>query len=312
MSIAELRLSLLQQTPGLTPAVTARAGIERFVEQSLGLARSSGDSLVLRRGRQTRAHLTWGRDTQSWYGVPVLRVLCDVAPDDAEAMRWLVQRLDDELPSLDDTFDLQLSGRLGALLPVFYRHGFGIESAILIGATRTALARLPAELDTRPAAAGLEVRAFEDEAMVEPLIALIEHVFSAEPQFCWFGALPEQRPIRRTELIGDLRGGERLVLLRDGELVGTVAANVSVSPSWGQKAGMDLVFDASIRGMGLATWAYRETLRRAVGRGARVVRGGTSQPAVLALGQRLGRVVDSWMIRKRPDFAREHFGWAGA
>lgn len=310
MSIAELRLELLYRTPGLTPAASAGDGISRFVAQTLDLASAGGGSEVLRDAERVRAHLTWAPDDDSWYGVPVLRVLCDVLPEDEAAVAWLLDRLDARLPEFGDDFDMQLSGQLGVLLPAFYKHGFGIDSVIQVGALRTVLSRLPDGLDARLAAAGVTAHPFDDEALVEPLAAFIERVFTDEPEFCWFAPLEGHARVRRAELMGALGSGERFVLLRDERIVGTVAADVGTSPAWGRKAGMDLVFDRSIRGLGLATWAYRPTLENARRRGARVVRGGTAQPAILALGARLGRVVDAWMIRRNPPFPREHFGAA--
>ncbi|MCA9538278.1 MAG: GNAT family N-acetyltransferase, partial [Myxococcales bacterium] len=149
------------------------------------------------------------------------------------------------------------------------------------------------------------------EAFIDPVIALKHRIFAAHPEYCWFGADPRFLAREAAGMRAELAAGRCFdeIILREGRLVGFIGLGIQHGNAfWGSTGGLDLVLDPEIQGQGVVKTAYRRVLERLVAEGVAVFKGGTSQPAVLALGRRMGRVMASVNVRHATPFSASHFG----
>jgi len=94
---------------------------------------------------------------------------------------------------------------------------------------------------------------------------------------------------------------------RHPEVVGHLGAELADHPHWGRVGGLELVVAPSLRGLGLARPLYRTALESLSARGAEIIKGGTSQPGVMALGRVMQRPWHAFNVRRAVPFGREHF-----
>lgn len=296
-----LRLASLSASPGF---LGGRGVRDRLVAHH---GRDAAVHRVVHDGRRALGQLFFVRDPDAWFGGPVVIAWIDRDPAVDHALAPLLELVDAHAAALDDTALIEIRVDDGPLLAGLLARGFGVDSVIQLGDPRVALPALGPPPDTDPLAArGLALRPLALTRVPE-VVALHRAVFSAEPAWCWFGAFPSHLLRMADNLARDPRGHFALVDTRTGEVVGHVGAELADTPEWGSTGGLELVLAPALRHQGLARPLYRAALRSLVARGARVMKGGTSQPAVMALGRRMQRPWHSFNLRRGAAFAPDHF-----
>jgi hypothetical protein len=162
----------------------------------------------------------------------------------------------------------------------------------------------------------LELRRLSSQTEIELAIALKRLYFTAHPEYCWFGANERYLQRCREELSEALhhsrRGGQgpvrAWVLYREGQFMGLFSHSVAFEhPLWSSLAGLDIILHPKIQQKGVVKTVYRVMLESMCELGVKVYKGGTSQPAVMALGRVMERPLFSWVLRKRAPFPVGHF-----
>lgn len=295
----------MERVPHWTGSAAARAELRGMIAKRLDAA--TGDVRCLDDAGEVRAAVLWALDEDSWYGTPTIVMNAFGDPDRA-SRAWLREQVEALVPTLDERLDARIFLPDFDLLPTLEALGVRPSVLELSGEIDRALASLPGDALERPSRAGLRVERFRDPTDVDALLELALSVFRAEREACWFATNPGYADTKRAALLQQCEAGDRWLLYRGETLMGTVSAEVEQRAAWGRVAGMDLVLLPEVRGLGLATWAYAHTLREAQAKGAARFRGGTSRPAVLALAARMGRVVQSAIVRRTYGFPLAHFG----
>ena len=147
------------------------------------------------------------------------------------------------------------------------------------------------------------------EKHLDEVVDLRRRTFMAQPAYCWFGAHPSHLEKYRQTMLRELQGDHWWWVVLDGkEVVGNFGSTVAPrNQLWGPGGGIEVVFEPKIRGRGLATTAYCLTLKGLKGKGLSVYKGATAQPAVMALGQIMGRQFQQIHLRSPADFSPAHF-----
>lgn len=309
-----LREAALAATPGYLGGPGARARLIAFYERARALDLTHvriGRGGPVVRGGDAIAQVVIFRDPEAWFGGPVVIAFVDREPGDAGALAPILAALDRHAARLGDDTLIEIRADDGPLLAELALRGFGIDSVIQLGDPVRALDALtggstPPAPATRLAEAGLALVPLAARH-ADPVVALHREVFSAEPDWCWFGAYPSHLRRLRDHLLRDREGQFAIVDRRD-LVVGHLGAELDRdNPYWGPVGGLELVLAPDWRGRGLARALYLAALRSLVTRGARAIKGGTAQPGVLALGRVMGRPWHSFNLRRGTRFALEHF-----
>lgn len=283
------RLDTLRRTPGFLDGLAARARLAATWER--------GAALGLRGGFAGPRQLAFFHDPAAWFGGPVTVGWIDGPADQVRApIEPLLALLDAHALGPDTLLEVPVDDP--ALIDALVARGFGIDSVIQVGDVR----RAATALGPGPSPSGLVALGAEHVAGV---VALHREVFAAEPEWCWFGAAPAHLARMAEALARDPTG--HFVIVEGGAVVGHVGAELRDDAFWGPTGGLELVLARHLRGRGLGRSLYRVALRSLVARGARTIKGGTSQPAVLALGRELGRSWQAFNVRRGVRFAPEHF-----
>jgi len=256
---------------------------------------------------ELQAFIAWGDDT--WCGVRTQRFIIEYVPDRTDALAWVLSTLTDLRDIIGPDADIQVSAAHVPVMEQLLAMGLGSEAVILMGDPRTALTRLVETCDPPvEAGPGLLIRQLQPD-QIEETCRLRARVFTAEPAYCWFGMQPAFLEMTRTQIAEDLASAipSYRAIMEGDQLVGFFGADVGSDPRWGKVAGLDLVFDVSIRGRGLVKTAYRIMLTDFVRAGVDVFKGGTSQPAVMSLGRLMGRTLRAVALRRNAAFEPRHF-----
>lgn len=268
------------------------------------------------RAEQVRGYLMHWRQEESWYGAPTHTCALDFDWADPEAALWATQALLEA--NLSDDAELMLSARYPSTLGVALGAGFLLDSVVLLGDPRRSLERLMSAYapPEHLGAMNLEVRPLSHSSEIELTVALKRLYFSAHPEYCWFGANERHLDNVRRDLTAALeanRGGrtpslKAWVLYREGSFMGLFSHSVTQDhPLWGSLAGLDITLHPKIQRKGVVKTVYRIMLSSMVSLGIKVYKGGTSQPAVMALGKVMGRPLFSWVLRRQARFPVGHF-----
>ena len=298
------------------PGFRLTRGARRALEQTLRAALAVPNVRVrtLGRGAGVRAAVLLGHQGRSDEAWPVQTCTVLGVPDDEVALRWLNATLAELAQCFDRrTFTLALPPHLRALLPGLARRDVGISSVRLVGEPQVALARLcSAQAIARDLAAhSVEIRPLVAGA-IPAVLDLRRRIFAAQPQWCWFGADRSflKGEARRLRLAVHDPLNTLEVLWRDAEVVGFAAMQPSHRAGIGAVAGMDLLLAPALRGRGVVKTLYRRLLEAAVARSVPYFAGHTAQPAVMALGRRMGRVSTTLDLRRAPHLPPGWFGSA--
>lgn len=198
-----------------------------------------------------------------------------------------------------------------ALLPTLKSIGLGIDSIGLIGESAPALSALVTTADPPREMHGLTITPLHSEAQIDAVVALRRAVFTQHPEYCWFGARPRHLQALRARMVDTLKRAHFWHVMTDahGTVQGIFGCDlVPNNPFWGPRGGLEIIFSPEIHGRGFAKTAYRITLEGLVDQGYPIYRGTTGNPAVLAIGQQLGRRLVEVNLRSGADFPRSHFG----
>jgi|GEM_PF-1638691 len=275
-----------------------------------------GDLRTYTRNGQTRGYFMHWRQEESWYGSPTHTCALDFDWADPEAALWATQTL--LSAELSPEAELMLSSRYPSTLGVALGAGFGLDAVTILGSPKHALQRLksayapPAHLG----AMNLELRPLSSSTEIELALALKRIYFTKHPEYCWFGANERHLDLCREELSQALhhsrRGGQgpvrAWVLYREGQFMGLFTHSVTLEhPLWSSLAGLDIILHPKIQHRGVVKTVYRVMLESMVELNLKVFKGGTSQPAVMALGRVMERPLFSWVLRKVAPFPVGHF-----
>jgi hypothetical protein len=279
-------------------------------------AGAEGDLHTYARGEQIRGYLMHWRQAESWYGAPTHTYALDFDWADPDAARWATQAL--LAAPLSEDAELMLSARYAPLLGVALGAGLRLDSVVLLGDPRRSLERLMSAYAPPPhlGALNLDVRPLRTQTEVDLTVALKRRYFSAHPEHCWFGAnarvlqraQEELSEALRAERRGDRPPARAWVLYREGAFMGSFSySDTPDHPLWGALAGVDITLHPLIQRRGVVKTAYRVMLTAMLQAGVQVYKGGTSQPAVMALGRVMGRPLFSWVLRRRAALPARHF-----
>lgn len=244
------------------------------------------------------------------FGVTGDELLIALKPGCTDSIRWAARTLRSMVWQRDRITVGQLSPAHVDLIPTLYELGLGIDALGLIADTNEAMLSLQRRYPhpSQPQALGLTLEVLEQNAL-DDVIALRRRIFAEVPQYCWFGANEGHLTFHRTRLETDIqRPHAWFVLRKEGEVVGHFGSAISTeNPIWGPIGGLELYFDPAIRGLGLANFAYRQTLETLSEGGARLFRGITAQPPVMHLGKKMGRRLFEIHLKHAPFFRPSHF-----
>ncbi|MCC6621328.1 MAG: hypothetical protein IT385_08735 [Deltaproteobacteria bacterium] len=319
---AALRLATLARTPGFLGGARA-AG-------QLAAMWARGERLGLEHHHRDDLQALWFHDPETWFGGPATLLFLDRDPRSDEALTRLLAIVRAHLDALDETTWLEVDARDLPLVHGLVTLGFHLESVVQVGDPRVALDALlarhapAAALAGSPASPGLVARldplglelAPAGPGDVDAIIALHREAFTAQPEYCFFGALPGHLTRMRAHILSLVaRPGappEHWIVREAGTGVGGVVGHLETEieedhPFWGCHAGLGFVLVPHLRGRGIVKTLYHVALAAAIARGARLVKGGSAQPAVLGLGRLMRRPWHTIALRRVPAFDPEHF-----
>ena len=291
-----LRLAALSRHEDFLPSPRAARAVREF----LAALHSQGTVRVFETGGQIQAVWVWRHDEQPWCGDPVSAMAIDhVDPSGPAIERWLSSTLEVELRAMKAPPMVQVAPWYTAARRALQRRGFGVDSITLLGRPGVALSRLISDRPIRALPSNLRFEPMLPKH-VDPVLELQREVFTASPEFCFFGANKRYLRDRRPILLAQLEPPDHLerVLLLNDEPVGHVGATVDPDNAfWGPCAGMSLLLAPRLQGRGLLRALYATLLSGMVERGARTFKGGTNQPPVLKLARVMGRPLESLLMR---------------
>jgi GNAT superfamily N-acetyltransferase len=253
-------------------------------------------------------------DPAPWFGGGATIVFADRERCSKSALEALVEAI--ARAGLHQRADvwLEIDPRDAALRRRLADFGLGVDTVISVGAIDVARRAAPDVLGRAGWPDGLSARPLRRND-IEAVVELHRETFTREPEWCWFGAMPLHLQVLAESLEGACasrdRSGWHQVLEVDGRIVGHIDVDDEVQPGFGRSAGVGLILAAAWRGRGLLKPIWRSVIDTCHQRGIRYWRGGTSQPAVLATGARLGRSWHQLGMRRNAPLPWSHFApWA--
>jgi hypothetical protein len=184
---------------------------------------------------------------------------------------------------------MALSSSQFKMLPAFAKIGFGVEFVVLRGDTSKSLTSLRTRLKTHPHPPDdIEIKPLLDARHIKDIRRLKLREFRRNPQYGWMITSPKYLNPDIARIKAELIKGRKdhWGIFYQGKMRGYfgVAVHGKQKP-----AGVELVFDVSMQGKGLASIAYRMMFERLSQLKIKHYQGGTSHPAVLKVGSRLKR-----------------------
>ena len=302
--IVELRLrTALGESPDIEAARAFLTGI-------WGQVLDSARRVELRhQGAGLTALVVIGEPSAQRFGVPESKVLVLCDSEDRGAQPWAAAVLEQVGPDLDEHCTVQLDGRDRALVAPLRDLGFGPTKLSLFGSVPVAVERLRGEA-IDPAQRGVEFR----DALLEEapqITALMRDFFRAHPELGWGGPPPsdaEQAATDARELARMRRGlaaepKTDFVVVRGTDLVGYFGFDAHPQhPLFGPCAGLNIILQPQIQRLGLGKAAYLHMLERMQQSGLTTIYGMTSNPAVIRIGQNIGRRLRRIIMRRDGPF----------
>lgn len=306
-ALAQLRFDAMKRMGGeSTPAM--RAKLLSVYKDLVKKANKEGDLLLLTKGQVVRAGLVIVISKEAFFGVKAKIVIPDLRAGDSGAKRWLIDQLADLKKSFDTKTSIFLPAAYGKLLPDLLQMGFSVDSLILEGEPKKSLKALlkkfdpPADLSLL----GLSSRRAQRKD-IPKILALSKKEFLRNPQYGWFCASPEFLAAQKKELTKAMKSSDHshYIIEKGAAFLGYFGSDATAGA---KQAGVTLIFDQKIQGLGIAKTAYLILLGDMVKKKVVKYRGGTAQPAVLNLGKIMGRKMTSSLLRFREgSFPRGHF-----
>jgi len=287
------------RAPGYPGGDAARAAHRAFVEACL----TGGQLRTMRSasGALSAYTLTLRSDPEA--ALPRSYLVVE-RTDGADTLAWVQATLAEDAPSWPDDLEVGIPSWDAPLRRALMARGLSIESVILAGRVERALSGLVAAYDPPRDLSHLGLSlAPVTPAHADAIVALRERVFTAEPQFCWFGARPGYLAGVRAALLSPTRPGHRLVVLRGEQVLGFLSCTfMDDDPHHAPAGGMDLILDASIRGQGVSKVGYRVLLEALRDHGAEWIKGTTGQQPVMKLARVMGREAYATLLSRRASF----------
>jgi hypothetical protein len=290
-----------------TPFVKRRgpefdAAIEAGCKKRLVAAGKPGGliDVIYQRGK-IAAILTIHKDREAMPGItfPKLNIDCRHNDDGYKAAKTLIRRNLRHFSKDTICYTVSSRPRLRTLLT---QAGFGIDSVVLDGPVGEGLARLVAKIDPPKNLKhlGLKIQKIKTRAEIDSVLKIFKREFTRNPQFgSWVGTAPYLRAIRanmRRAL--EKRKLDGYLICNDDGIWGYFGFYViPENPLFPAGAGIEIILDQQIQGKGIAKTCYRMMLEKLNRRKIVLIRGGTSQPAVMALGKIMKRKPFIFLMR---------------
>lgn len=299
--LAALRHRWMQASAAYPGGPAALAEIRRHLD-SLA-TRGAAHAFHHPDGRLGAALLVCGDPLDTFYQASVTHL---IAQHDGSlgGKAWLAVAIDTTVPELPDDIECVVPATDAWTRGRLLRAGLGISTVMMAGRVETARLALAEGVNPplRPEDLGLRVEPMVP-SQADEVVELLRRVFTEEPDYAWFMAGDAWLARRREQFAAGGQDRLSLCLRRGDRLLGLIEAGLNLSdPHHGSAVGVGLVLDPSLRGQGLARYAYERVIDLAAEGGAEWIKGSTARPAVLHLAARLGRQPVSVFMRRRPRF----------
>lgn len=274
-------------------------------------ARATGALHELRRAGELVARACALDSPDPFTNDEIRKLSVDYDPGDGEAAEWVAAKVKVLAGDAGQRVDFMVeTGHFAAVLPALFGLGLGVSARLQIGMCQDVLdANWDIDVPERCRVAGVSLRS-ATAADVEEMVELNRKVFAAQPEHCWFGASPHYLDSLHDELLNAMAvpGTAPRLFERGGHIVGWYDYQPTSDSPWGPSGGMGIVFGPDAAGRGLLRVVYVDVASRLLDVGVPWFRGGTSQPAVMHLGETHGRRTIGAHVRAQHWFPPSHFG----
>ena len=229
------------------------------------------------------------------------RALVELAPDDADALRWVAEQLAELAPSFDATLELRLDAAHQALLPLLGDAHLAPRLTLLHGAPRDALLGLG---QTREIPPSLRIAPLQHERHFEAIATMLRDAFRESPALGFLSpgvvVTPEIQErldtFTHARLLRMRDEGTSFVVLRGDDVVGEGGFDLRDDALLGTVGGLSICLAPDVRGHGIGQAIYARLFERMLACDVRVIVGRTANPAILHLAKRMQREVRGWQL----------------
>ena len=333
LRLARCRTSHLLGGPEFADHPDVTAHLRKMLSPVLKDARANGSAEIFEHEGKLCAALLFRCDEHSFFGQPTCELLLDCNMQIPAAVVWVRKKLSElaETPQFQQSsvttsttptpsssptpppLVCMLHVSCLDFLPDLMRHGFGIDSVLLQGSVKAGVERLQKKRDLSACLQllGVKCEVLSSEAEIEQVSKLSLALFSAHPEFCWFGAnlAVVERDAHELRAALNAKKPTHFVLKKEDVVLGYFGFSTGLDPLYrGIHAGLTLMLHPSLQGKGLARPVYQKLLQEMAEHHVEIFKGGTSQPAVLALSHEMGRVLQAVLLRRGAHaFGHAHF-----
>ena len=311
-SVVKFRTSAVRKTP-FVKTKSVVSFIETGCSRRINEARKRGVVDAVYRGKQFSAVLTLHTDKESVQGIQFLNLNVDFKSGEQHATQdaiKLVRRNTKRFTTNTICFALVSMPGLRSILET---NDFSVESVVLLGPTDKGLRNLVKKLDPPRNLnhLGLEIRKISSPKDIERVIKIYKSEFGRNPQFGRWAGDSRYLKWMKKGMIEDLKKKQLngFVICSDRKVLGYFGYSIfPPNPVYPSCAGVEIALDQSIQGKGVAKTAYRLMLEELKRKRIVMIRGATSQPAVMGIGKILQRKPFAYLMRYRSRyFKSEHF-----
>jgi len=314
-AVVELRMEAIAKNPSLELKRSARTFFLANYTRTYANAYAEGDIELRFTGRRLDGLILRGPAVSEHTGKPTVSCSLDYRLDSAAARRWIAGAIRRSGPAFArGAVSFYLLASYRALLAPLYEAGVHIDSVVLWGTSRAALAALERRHPSLDWPLEYAIDPVRTESHVLAALALLTAEFTRNPQFGQFVTDPKFLERERQGLREHARAGAatKFVIQMDGRIVGYFGmAVIRQHPVWGSVGSPMLCFDPRFQGRGLSKYAYATLLRRMRALRVPTFIGHTAQPPTMRTGQEMEREVFSYSMRNGvADFPLSHFRYA--
>lgn len=313
--LSALRATALRSTPFIKPrgqklqSLVKKSCKRRLAESQ----KSSGKMDVIYRQKKVSAALTLYLDSESVPGIKFPHLTIDLNAKGTAAIadaKILVDRNASLYTNKTVSFVLASQPRLREILE---KTGFAVESIVLFGPVAEGLKSLVKKINPprNLKHLGFEIKKIASPENVQSVMKLYKSEFRRNPQFGLWASdkkyLQQMKQSMEAELARNKLNG--FVICKRSKVLGYFGYYISrINPMYPSGAGVEIVLDKSIQGQGIAKTCYRFMLERLRRSNIVMIRGATSQPAVMGLGKILKREPFAYLMRYQSTyFEKSHF-----